>query len=367
MNILLVTGPGVSLKEPYDSGIEAFIVSLANELIVEGHTVDVVAQEAEIGAKFKLINPFDGLRQTQPGFLKRIKETRQFSTLDVSSYDVIHFNMFYPHLLKAGLAFDKPSLLTLHSPADKKRVSVYRRLSSRGNLTFVAISDRIKRQWEEALNRNIPLVNNGIPLKHWPAKLQRDGEYLLWSARINEVKNVAAAISLAKHLQLPLKIAGRIVDQPYFDNEVGPHLSSQIQYVGHVTQRELSNLAGRAIVYLATATWQEPFGLSALEMLASGVPVVGFHTAVPPDWNHPSILTTMSPRWQDLEKLVQKSRAIPADVCQNFASELSVQKMTANYLELYRKVQMKGSIDAGALLENVPDQQAASRESRTSK
>ncbi|MFD1257713.1 glycosyltransferase [Mucilaginibacter terrae] len=172
----------------------------------------------------------------------------------------------------------------------------------------------------------------------------------MWSARINEEKNVAAAICVAKHLQLPLKIAGRIADQYYFDKNVKPHLNSQIQYVGHVTQRELSSLAKKASAYLATATWQEPFGLAALEMLASGVPVVGFSTAVPPDWEHEGVLTTASLRWQDLVELVRKSNVIGPDTCAAFASNMNIQNMTSNYIKLYREALLPQVIGEEAML-----------------
>ncbi len=338
MNILLVSGPGISLKEPYNSGIEAFIVSFANQLIDEGHVVDVVAKEAEASAKFMLVNPFTAFASEKLGFFKSFKEKRQFKNLDVDSYDVIHYNMFYPHLLKVGLHFNKPSFLTLHSPADKRRISVYRKISRRSNLIFVAISARVKRQWDRALGTDMPLIYNGINMDLWPTNSLRNREYLLWSARITEEKNVAAAICVAKHMQLPLKIAGRIADQHYFDVQVKPHLSNQIQYVGHVTQRELSNLAKKASAYLATATWQEPFGLAALEMLASGVPIVGFNTAVPPNWKHESVSTTASLRWQDLVELVRKSNAISPGTCAAFASNMNIQNMTSNYIKLYREV-----------------------------
>ena len=338
MTILLVSGPGISLKEPYNSGIEAFIVSLASQLVNEGHVVDVVAGEAASDAEFTLINPFPGSATDKPNFFERFREKRQFKKLDVDSYDVIHYNMFYPHLLRAGLPFNKPSFLTLHSPADKNRIAVYKELSRRSDMTFVAISDRVKREWNQALGIDIPLIPNGIDMNLWPTSSSRGREYLLWSARINEEKNVAAAIRVAKHMQLPLKIAGRIADQHYFDKRVKPHLDNQIEYVGHVTQRELSSLAKKASAYLATATWQEPFGLAALEMLASGVPVVGFDTAVPPSWAHESVSTTASLRWQDLVELVEKSHTISPGTCAAFASNMNIQHMTSNYVKLYRAV-----------------------------
>lgn len=344
MTILLVSGPGISLKEPYNSGIEAFIVSLASQLIDEGHTVDVVAAEAEVDAKFRLVNPFRASTTDKPNFFRRFNQKRQFKNLDVSSYDVIHYNMFYPHLLKAGLQFNKPSFLTLHSPADKKRISAYKKLSRRSDVTFIAISERIKRDWDRALGIDMPLIDNGINMSLWPTSSLRSREYLLWSARINEEKNVAAAICVAKHMQLPLKIAGRIADQHYFDEKVKPHLDNQIEYVGHVTQRELSSLAKKASAYLATATWQEPFGLAALEMLASGVPVVGFDTAVPPDWAHEGVLTTASLRWQDLVELVRKSTAISPGTCREFALTMNIQNMTSNYVKLYRDVLVRQGV-----------------------
>jgi UDP-glucose:tetrahydrobiopterin glucosyltransferase len=218
-------------------------------------------------------------------------------------------------------------------------------------VTFVAISERIKRQWDEALNMHMPLINNGIEMDLWPTTSAEVRAYLLWSARINEEKNVAAAICVAKHMQLPLKIAGRIVDQHYFDEQVKPHLNDQIEYVGHLTQRELSSLAQKAFAYLATATWQEPFGLAALEMLASGMPIVGFTTAVPTDWEHESVLTTASLRWQDLVALVGKSNAISPDKCKQFASSMNIQKMTSNYLKLYSEVLLQKGVGIEAISE----------------
>lgn len=329
------------------------MVSLADRLIGEGHVVDVVAHDAEAEATFKLVNPFTERSLVKLGFIKRVQEKLQFEKLDVSPYDLIHYHMFYPHLLKAGMRFNKSSLLTLHSPADSKRIAVYQKLSQKSDLTFVAVSKRIKQQWDSALGVDMPLIDNGINMDVWPTKNSADREYLLWSARINEQKNVADAIRVAQYMQLPLKIAGKIADQHYFDKNVKPHLGSLIEYVGHVNQRELNVLAKKAIAYMATATWQEPFGLAALEMLASGVPIVGYHTAVPPDWEHESVLITKSNRWQNLIALVEKSGAVSAEMCNAFASGMNIQGMTSKYVNLYQQMLSKKQI-IGAITSSDP-------------
>jgi UDP-glucose:tetrahydrobiopterin glucosyltransferase len=66
MKVLLVSGSDILLKEPYNSGIEAFMVSLANQLIDEGHNVHVVDEEAEPNPNFTLINPFQASPLRQP-------------------------------------------------------------------------------------------------------------------------------------------------------------------------------------------------------------------------------------------------------------------------------------------------------------
>lgn len=349
MKILLVSGPDISLKEPYDSGIEAFLVSFANQLISDGHKVDVVAYEAENNAKFNLINPFSQSSPEQPDISKKLTEQMQFKNLDLDTYNVVHYNMFYPHLLEAGQEFNASSFLTLHSPTDDERISVYRKLVRESDLKFIAISGRVKKQWDSALNLDIPLIYNGIDVNIWSTKLEQP-KYLLWSGRITEQKNTAAAICLAKEMQIPLKIAGRIVDEHYFVKQVEPHLNDQIQYVGHVTQKELMLLAKNAYAFLATATWQEPFGLAALEMLACGLPIVGFNTAVPPGWEHESVLTTPSLKWQDLVKLVHKSKDIPSESCKKFASNMTIQKMTSDYIKLYEKELISLKLDAAEAL-----------------
>lgn len=335
MNILLVTGPNISLKQPFQSGIEAFVVSFADHLIYKGHNVDVVAGDADSSSKFNIVNPFRKSTVNHPTYYRHKLETSQFEDLDTDIYDIIHYNMFYPHLIKVGMFFKKKSFLSLHSPAYSERILVFKKLFEEEDLTFVAISQRIKRQYDAALQADIPLINNGIQLDDWHSTTSRKSRYLLWSARITKEKNVVDAIKLANGMGLDLKIVGRIVDKEYFECEVQPQLKERIQYMGHVSQNELRCLSQGAIAYLATATWQEPFGLAALEMLASGIPVIGYDTAVPQEWEHESVLKTGSMHWQDLVGLVEQSETISSESCRVFASSMSIEQMTLEYLQLF--------------------------------
>ena len=127
MKILLVTGPGISLKEPYQSGIEAFIVSFANQLAEIGHNVDVVAGEAGSNSKFNLLDPFGKFSVNRLNYYRYRIEAQEFMNLPIDSYDVVHYNMFYPHLIEAGMHSRTKIILTLHSPVDEKRISFYKK------------------------------------------------------------------------------------------------------------------------------------------------------------------------------------------------------------------------------------------------
>lgn len=341
MHILLVSGPDISLKEPYNSGIESFMVMLANQLVKAGNTVDVIARDADPAVSFTVIDPFVKARPIRNPLLRVKAERRAFAAIDTDAYDVIHYNMLYPHLYEAGAAFHKPSILTLHSPIGTKRLRAYKKFDRIADVTFVAISERSKEVWESALHVETPLIHNGIDLTLWPVKPEHHDDYLLWSARITEDKNPLAAIKLAQHLGKPLKIAGKIVDKRYFATRVKPYLNDKIQYVGHLKQQRLSELAQNASAYLATATWQEPFGLAALEMLASGVPVVGFDTAVPPDWNTECASVVPSTKWQDLIAPLESSPAITPQMCRSFATTMSIRHMAENYTHLYDEILRK--------------------------
>src|SRR5262249_46936491 len=97
----------------------------------------------------------------------------------------------------------------------------------------------------------------------------------LFFGRIHHEKGVAEAIAVAKKAKVPLVIAGIIQDQEYFDREVAPHLDKdKIRYIGSVGPDERNDLLRGAIALLHLINFAEPFGLSMIEAMACGVPVI---------------------------------------------------------------------------------------------
>jgi glycosyltransferase involved in cell wall biosynthesis len=352
MKILLVAGPFISLREPYNGGTEAFVVELANAFVRLGHTVDVIAKDADEKNRFGVIefheSPLsmkdDSYRPTPELIGQQHYQTLQYGLFDVSSYDVIHYNSFIPEIYAVGALHKIPGVLTLHLPPTEKFVLMYGFFLKHAPVLPIGISTRMSEQWKAFLGRNVDVILNGIVLDKWTVPPRKVDGYLLWSGRIAKEKNVEAAIHLANHLEQPLKIVGPMFDKDYFRDHVQPQLNERIEYISHATQQQLSGLAAGASAYLATATWEEPFGLSTVEMLASGLPVVGFTTAIPPELRHDNVsIAVDSQDWRDLIKPLEMAKKSKPEACRQFATSFDMKKTAAAYIKVYERIAEKVS------------------------
>ncbi|MBL4678956.1 MAG: glycosyltransferase [Mucilaginibacter sp.] len=347
MKILIVAGPSVSLREPFNGGTEAFIVEHANQLVTLGHDVDVIAKDADEKNLFHVIAfPESPLSMKDDSYRPVTEEqgqahfqSLQYGTFDVSAYDVIHYNSYVPEIYAIGALFDKPAVLTLHLPPSERFALLYQFFTKHAPVTPIAISDRMSRQWQTVLDQDIEVVLNGIPLGKWKVKPRNEQGYLLWSGRIAKEKNIEAAIQLATHLKQPLKIVGAVFDDAYFRDCVQPHLKGNIEYLEHLSQQQLSEVVAGASAFLATATWEEPFGLSTVEMLASGLPVVGFNTAIPTELRHDKVsIAVDSNKWEDLVAPLNELKKVNPEDCRAFAASFDVIKTVAGYVNVYRRI-----------------------------
>ncbi|MCF2488656.1 glycosyltransferase [Dyadobacter sp. CY347] len=350
MKILLVAGPFISLREPYNGGTEAFIVEHANALVRLGHTVDVIARDADEKNLFNVIefheSPLsmkdDAYRPCSEVLGQQHYQTLQYGMFDVSDYDVIHYNSFIPEIYSVGALHKTPSVLTLHLPPTEKFVLMYKFFIKHANVLPIGISKRMSQQWKAFLGRDVEVILNGILLEKWKLHARNADGYLLWSGRIAKEKNVEAAIKLANHLKLPLKIVGPIFDNKYFLEHVQPQLNERIEYISHATQHQLSKLVAGASAFLATATWEEPFGLSTVEMLASGLPVVGFNTAIPPELRHEKVsIAVDSHDWRDLVEPLEIAKKSEPEACRDFAASFDLKKTAAAYVKVYERIAKK--------------------------
>jgi glycosyltransferase involved in cell wall biosynthesis len=247
------------------------------------------------------------------------------------AFDLIHNHYDFLPLTYASLV-QTPMVTTIHGFSSDRILPAYRAFNGRTH--YVSIS---------AANRHPDLdytatVHHGIDLAAFTFQTQPGG-YLLFFGRIHPDKGAADAIRVARAAQLPLILAGIVQDQGYFDRDVAPHLGADIRFVGSVGPAARDELLGGALGLLHLIHFDEPFGLSVVEAMACGTPVIAYSRGSMPELivhgasgflvdNEVSAIQAVD-RLAALDRRVVRAHA---------AGRFSMDRMVDEYLIAYRAI-----------------------------
>jgi len=184
-----------------------------------------------------------------------------------AQFDIIanHFD-FMPLTYSRLVA--TPVVTTIHGFSSPKIVPVYRAYNDIGSYVAVSDADRHPELKYAAT------IHHGIDLEQFTF-VRHTGDYLLFLGRIHPDKGTHLAIDVARRAGLPLIIAGIVQDEQYFRDAVEPHIDGDaVTYRGSVAPAERDALLGGARALLHLISFAEPFGLSVVEALAAGTPVI---------------------------------------------------------------------------------------------
>ena len=182
-------------------------------------------------------------------------------------FDIIHNGFDFLPLSYSGLV-DTPVVTTIHGFSSPRILPVYERYDATTH--YVAISDADR----HPSLRYAATIHHGIDVGRFHVDPE-PGEHLLFFGRIHPDKGTAHAIEVAHRAGRRLDIAGIVQDQEYFHDEVEPHIDGQhVRYLGPVDAVHRAVTLAHAHALLHLIDFEEPFGYSVVEAMASGTPVI---------------------------------------------------------------------------------------------
>ena len=192
-----------------------------------------------------------------------------FEQASNGAFDILHNHFDFLPLTYSRLV-STPVVTTVHGFSSERIVPVYRAYNSRTHLVAISASDR-RADLEYAAT-----IHHGIALEEFTFRAGK-GDYLLFFGRIHPDKGATEAIDVARRTGHKLILAGIVQDSEYFRTAVEPFLDGQqIRYVGSVGPTQRDALLGGALALLHLIQFDEPFGLSVVEAMATGTPVIAF-------------------------------------------------------------------------------------------
>lgn len=183
--------------------------------------------------------------------------------LDVLSNQFDFLPLTYSRLVRT------PVVTTVHGFSSDRILPVYQEYDD--IVSYVSISDADR----SPLLTYDATIHHGIDLTRFTFRPE-GGSYLLFLGRIHPHKGTHLAIEVARRAGVPLVIAGIVQDEAYFRELVEPKLGPRVTYAGAVGPAERDELLGGALALLHLISFAEPFGLSVVEALATGTPVIAF-------------------------------------------------------------------------------------------
>ncbi|MEA2950447.1 MAG: hypothetical protein QOI40_5777 [Alphaproteobacteria bacterium] len=320
-------------------GTERIVSYLTDELVRLGHDVTLFASGDSVSsanlvpcaAMALRLDP--NVRDPIPYYMLMLDRVRQYA----DDFDILHFHIDQFHFpLFRPMA--NRTVTTLHGRQDLPDLKpLYFGFS---DMPLVSISNSQRRPVPNA--NFVDTVYHGLPAHLLKPNYNPGGDYVAFLGRISPEKRPDRAIMIARAMGIPIKIAAKVdkVDEAYFRTTVEPLLDQPgVEFIGEIDEFGKSEFLGNARALLFPIDWPEPFGLSMIEAMACGTPVLAFRCGSVPEIIDPGvtglIVDTMEEAVSTLPQVLALDRHA---VRRRFEERFSVTRMAKNYLHVYRSL-----------------------------
>lgn len=313
------------------------IASLLTEgLVKKGVDVTLFAtKDSQTSAKLESVCPrgYEEDNSINP----KVWESLHISELFEKSerFDLIHNHFDFLPLTFIPTT-STPVLTTIHGFSSPEILPVYEKYNEKTYYVSISNADR-----NPKLNY-IRTVYHGIPLNSFTFE-DNSGDYLLFFGRMHHDKGAKESIEIARRSKKKLIMAGIIQDKKYFREEIEPFIDGiHVLYEGSVGPKKRDRLLREAYALLHPINFDEPFGLSVIESMACGTPVLAFDRGSMSEVISRNRTGFLVSSIEEAVDKVEEIKDLKRLDCRKWVEEkFSLEKMVENYISVYKSVLSK--------------------------
>ena len=310
------------------------MTSLLTEALVErGHDVTLFAtKDSQTRATLHAV--CDRGYEEDAGIIPKVYECLHISELfdHAEEFDIIHNHFDFLPLAFAG-STRTPVVTTIHGFSSPGILPVYKKYNKK--TFYVSISDADRSPDLDYIGT----IHHGIDLKEF--EFHPDpGDYLLFFGRFHPDKGAKEAIDIARACGRKLVMAGIIQDEEYFREFITPHIDDDtVRYIGSVRPAKKSEVLGRAFAMLHPINFDEPFGLSVIEAMACGTPVIANNRGSMPELIQENLNGFLVSDTESAVHAVGRIGEIDRAFCRKTVKDhFTIEAMAQRYIQVYEQI-----------------------------
>lgn len=332
-------------------GWELVASNLTEGLVKQGHEVTLFATgDSQTAARLEAVcsTPLNHNSHLDARVYETLHTAHAFEMAQAGNFDLLHNNTGCFPLCFSRLV-NIPVLTTLHGSAAEESSRLIYQTYREQPYVSISYSER-----ENAPDLNyVANVYNGVDTASFDP-VEKSGDYLLVLGRMSPDKGIHLAIQVAQRLGMRLVLAGIVPpeNQLYFEQQIKPFLApGKVEFVGSADHALKNQLFGGAYAFLHLVTYREAFGLTIVEAMACGTPVVGVNLGSIPELVKPGLSGTVVPYLADEDQLVesvslavQQAGTLERGPISCYAADnFGLNRMVQGYLNTYEEVIAKSN------------------------
>ncbi|QDU98923.1 glycosyltransferase family 4 protein [Lignipirellula cremea] len=247
-------------------------------------------------------------------------------------FDLIHNQADFPAHAFARLT-STPIVTTIHGFSSERILPMYAEYQK--VVHFVAISEADR----HPDLRYAATIHHGIPIGDFPFD-PKGSDDLLFFGRIHPDKGAAEAIAAARASRRHLHLYGIVQDRDYYEREVLPAADGvSVTYHGAVGGTQRQRALGEAHALLHLINFDEPFGLSVIEAMACGTPVIASRRGSMPELIDHGVTGFLVDSLEEARQAIERIHEIDRSAVRRAVIErFTIDRMADAYLSLYGRI-----------------------------